>query len=31
MTQQDDVNNKLIYDDSLGGCGRRMYFITFTR
>lgn len=22
MTQQDDVNNKLIYDDSLGGCGR---------
>ncbi|KIR74175.1 hypothetical protein I310_01773 [Cryptococcus deuterogattii CA1014] len=22
MTQQDDVNNKLVYDDSLGGCGR---------
>ncbi|KAE8537988.1 hypothetical protein D1P53_006055 [Cryptococcus gattii VGV] len=22
MTQQDDVNKKLVYDDSLGGCGR---------
>ncbi|KIR58743.1 hypothetical protein I314_05583 [Cryptococcus bacillisporus CA1873] len=22
MTQQDDVDNKLVYDDSLGGCGR---------
>lgn len=25
MTQQDDVNKKLVYDDSLSGCGRPLH------
>lgn len=31
MTQQDDVNKKLVYDDSLSGCGRRRFFFLALR
>lgn len=31
MTQQDDVNKRLVYDDSASGCGRRMFFSFLSR